>query len=387
MKKIFRGAVLNPISEKKCDFFEDGAVLLDRKVSEIGNFSNLYSKYGEDCEVIETHALILPPFTDIHLHWVQNKVKGSFGGALLPWLQKHIWPEEAKFKDREYTHKMIDKFYDELLKNGTKNAMIYSSVHKEATEIAMKKGEGLGNFVVGNVLMDQNSPDYLQKSTNEEIEIVEYFAEKYGAKYVVTPRFAPTCTFELMKHVSEIAKKNDCFIQTHLSENIDEIAWVSQLFPEQKSYTEVYEKAGILGEKTILGHCIHLSDKEWEILAKSGAVIAHCPTSNIALKSGTMPVEKLWEYKIPYALGTDIGAGPKLSMIDVMRAYLEVHGNKVTAVDALYRATLAGAKIMQIKEQTDILIATGVDIKETAEETIKELINSYKKNTLKLRFA
>lgn len=350
--KLLRGTILNPKSAKKCDFYRDGGLFIENeKIVDIGEFRNLEKKY-KNVKVVNTKGVILPAFTDIHLHWVQNRVKGSFGGALLPWLKDHIWPEEAKFKDGKYAKKMANVFYKELLENGTKNAVIYSSVHKEATEIAIEMGLSKGNFIIGNVLMDQNSPDYLQMSTEEEIKIVKYFAKKYGPKYAITPRFAPTCSMELMKEVSKIAKEYGCFVQTHLSENLDEIAWVKQLFPEQKSYTEVYEKAGLLGKRTILGHCIHLSDKEYEILAKTGTKVAHCPTSNIALGSGTMNVKKMNEYKIPFALATDIGAGPKLSMIDVMESYIKVHKGSVTVVDALYRATLAGAEIMGISKMT-----------------------------------
>ena len=423
--KIYRGTIINPLNSKKCEFFVDGGLVVDSgsdlgmsgvgwsggasgsgssgagrgtnssgasadscgKIVEIGDFKKIFKKYARRSElsakkpekklgknhivgdvVVDTGGVILPAFTDVHLHWVQNRVKGSFHEVILHWLRDHIWPEEAKFKNTKYAEKMVDGFYKELLKNGTKNAMIYSSVHKEATEIAIKKGLKFGNFIIGNVLMDQHSPANLQMTTKDEIKLVEYFAKKYGKKYAVTPRFAPTCSMTLMKKVAQMAKKHGCYVQTHLSEHLAEVHLVQLLFSEQKSYTEVYEKAGLLGEKTILGHCIHMKENEWKILKKSGAAVAHCPTSNMALGSGRMPVEKLLKYKIPYALATDIGAGPHLSMIDVMREYVFVHSKarelsktmangtnysglripKITAIDALYRATLAGAQLMQI---------------------------------------
>lgn len=378
--EIYRGTIINPLSSKKCEFFLDGGLVVSGgKIVDLGEFGKISKKYlqrarlsnskrknnrNDGVRIVVTGGIILPAFTDVHLHWVQNRVKGMFGGKLMTWLKDHIWPEEAKFNNKKYAEKMADEFYKELLKNGTKNAVIYSSVHKEATEIAIKKGLKHGNFIIGNVLMDTNSPANLQMNTGNEIKLVEYFAKKYGSKsahgckYAITPRFAPTCTMDLMKKVSAIAKKYDCFVQTHLSENLEELALVSRLFSEQKSYTGVYKKAGLLGRKTILGHCIHITDKEWKILKKSGAWVAHCPTSNTALNSGRMPVEKLLKYKIPYALATDIGASPHLSMIDVMREYVRVHqaqslrelspAPRITAVDALYRATLAGAQLMQI---------------------------------------
>lgn len=348
-RMIYRGIVLNPQSSTKCDFYTDGCVVVkNKRIFDVGNFAQIAKKFKGE-KIINTNSVIIPVFTDIHLHWVQNRVKGSFGGTLLPWLKNHIWPEEAKFADKKYTDLMVGKFYRELLANGTKNAVIYSSIHKYATEKAISEGKKFGNFMIGNVLMDQNSPKHLEMETNEEIKLVKFLAKKYREKYVITPRFAPTCSMRLMKNVAKIAQKYGCFIQTHLSESKSEIAWVKALFPDQKSYTNVYYEAGLLGGKTILGHCVHLSEKELKILKKTKINIAHCPTSNIALKSGRMPVEKILKYKIPFALATDIGAGPKLSMLDVMKAYLKIHKSKlVTPVDALYRATLAGAEIMGI---------------------------------------
>jgi guanine deaminase len=368
---ILRGEIINPQNSKKYNFYKDGGLFISNgKVKDIGNFVSIKRKYKDE-KIIETDGTILPGFCDVHLHWVQNRVKGNFSGnELLPWLKKYIWKEEAKFKDKKYTEKMLEIFYKELDTNGIKHGMIYSSVHEHAAEMAIEEGIKCGDFFIGNVLMNQNSPKDLQIDTDEEIKIVEKLAKKYGRYYVVTPRFAPTCSMKLMKKIAEIAKKYGCLIQTHLAENKDEIAWVEELFPEQKSYTEIYEEAGLLGKKTILGHAIHLSDKEFKILKKTGTAIAHCPTSNIALNSGRMMVEKLIKYKIPYALGTDIGAGPSLSMLDVMQTYIKVHNDarkeqlirglnkdeleipEITFEDALYRATLAGAEIMGIDKFT-----------------------------------
>lgn len=348
---IYRGLILNPQNSKKCYLYADGGLVVrDKKVIDVGDFSKVKKKYSSE-KIIDTKSVIIPAFTDIHLHWVQNRVKGSFSGTLLPWLKKHIWPEESKFENKKYTDKMAKQFFKELAQNGTRNAIIYSSIHKYSTEKSIQDGKKNGNFIIGNVLMDQNSPDYLTVSTKDSLKLVEALAKKYGKSYAITPRFAPTCSMELMKKVAAIAKKYSCFIQTHLSENKSELSWVQALFPVQKNYTDVYFKAGLLGKRTVLGHCIHLSNDELKILKKTGSKIAHCPTSNIALKSGTMPIEKVLKYKIPFALATDIGAGPKLSMIDVMKAYLKVHKSKsVTAVDALYRATLSGAEIMEISK-------------------------------------
>lgn len=202
----------------------------DGKIICIGEFIKIQKKYLKE-KIVDTKSVIIPAFTDIHLHWVQNRVKGTFGGTLLPWLKKHIWPEESKFANKKYTDKMAAKFFKELAENGTRNAIIYSSIHKYSTEKAIIDGKKNGNFIIGNVLMDQNSPDYLIVSTKEEIKLVESLAKKYKNAYAITPRFAPTCSMELMKKVASIAKRYGCFIQTHLSENKDELSWVKALFP------------------------------------------------------------------------------------------------------------------------------------------------------------
>ncbi len=351
---LYRGKVFNPQTEKRCDYYPDGGLLVEKnKIKAIGDFKLLNKKCIQK-KVFETNGIIIPGLADIHLHWVQNRVKGLYQKELLPWLKNYIWPEEEKYQNPIYAKKMVKIFFEELAKNGTTLGFIYSSVHKKATGMALKASKKRGHFVIGNVLMDQNSPEELKQTEKEAVKISLNLAKKYGDKYALTPRFAPTCSFNLMKKGAEIAKKYNSWIQTHLAENQAEIAWVKELFPQFKSYTEVYLKAGLLGNKTILGHCIHLIKEEWQILKKNKTVIAHCPTSNEALKSGRMPIEKVLKEKIAFALGSDIGAGPYLSMLDVMRSYLDIHKNfeAITPVEALYRATLASAKIMQKEKIT-----------------------------------
>ncbi|MBU1151820.1 amidohydrolase family protein [Patescibacteria group bacterium] len=345
---MWRGKIYSPNSAVECKVFEDGGlVVADGRVVELGEAQEMLDKYK--CELKNFVGAMVPAFCDIHLHWVQNRVKGSFEGELLPWLRDGVWPEEGKFEDSEYAREVLGEFWREIEVAGTVAGGIYSSVHREATEMALEQAGDHGCFVVGNVLMDQNSPEGLEMGFEDEMKMVEDFAKRYGRRYAVTPRFAPTCTMELMKGVGQIAAEHGLVVQSHLSENLDEIAWVKELFPGIETYTEVYAEAGLLNERSIMGHCIHLSEKEWEIFAASGAVVAHCPTSNKALGSGRMPLEKLREYGIRFALGTDIGAGPGLEMEDVMREFLAVHresGVEVSFEEALYRATLAGCEIL-----------------------------------------
>jgi guanine deaminase len=358
MGKRHHGAILNPIDKNTTEFIYGGFLDVDDngRITAIG-----VDDEGNSDEASKNEGrLIIPAFVDIHTHLPQFDVRGTFSGnELLPWLKNYIWPEEAKFGDIEHVRGVSGRFYRDLIRHGTLTAGIYGTIHESAVCEMIDTIPIRGRL--GKVMMDQNSPDNLSETTEKSLKITERLCEKYGDKHVVTPRFAPSCTMAAMKKAAEIARKYDCFIQTHLSENKDEITWVKELFPEAESYTDVYLKAGLLGPKTIVGHAIHCSDKEFEILKKTGTNIAHCPTSNEALKSGTMRLDKIVEFGIPFALATDVGAGPKTSMLDVMRCFLEVHGSasngahsspNATPISALYYATLAGAQVLGYGEET-----------------------------------
>jgi len=352
MGKRYKGVILNPIDRNNAELFYNGFLDVndDGRIEEIGDLGG----------VADENFLIIPAFVDVHTHLPQFDVRGTFSGnELLPWLKDYIWPEEAKCANLDHVRDVVGRFYGDLIKHGTLTAGIYGTIHERAVSEMIDNMPIRGRL--GKVMMDQNSPENLSETTTESLEITERLCKKYGDKHVVTPRFAPSCTFESMKKAAEIAHKYDCFTQTHLSENKDEIAWVKELFPEAESYTDVYYKAGLLGLKTIVGHAVHCSDDELETLKKTGTKIAHCPTSNEALKSGIMPLDRIVEFGIPFALATDIGAGPKTSMLDVMRCFLEVHGSasngaynspNATPVSALYYATLAGAQVLGYGEET-----------------------------------
>ncbi|MBA4337084.1 guanine deaminase [bacterium] len=356
MGKRYRGAILNPINRNDIEFFQSGFLDVDDngRIEAVGDLGD--AAEGD----FEGNLLIIPAFVDIHTHLPQFDVRGTFSGnELLPWLKDYIWPEEAKCADLGHVKDIAERFYRDLIKHGTLTAGIYGTIHESAVcemiDLMPIRGR------LGKVIMDANSPENLSETTEESLEITERLCKKYGDKHVVTPRFAPSCSFESMKKAAEIAHKYDCFIQTHLSENKDEIAWVKELFPDAKNYTDVYYKAGLLGPKTIVGHAVHCDDDELETLKKTGTKIAHCPTSNEALKSGTMPLDKIIKFGIPFALATDVGAGPKTSMLDVMRCFLNVHGSghnglrnspNVSPVSALYYATLAGAEVLGYGDET-----------------------------------
>ncbi|MCD6109829.1 amidohydrolase family protein [bacterium] len=340
----YKGTILNPIDRNTVEIIHNGFL----EVDDSGRIANV----GQDNDDNDLSQVIIPAFVDTHIHLPQFDVRGTFSGnELLPWLKTYIWPEEAKYSNTDHVTDVSKRFYDDLIRHGTLTAFIYGTVYEEATREMIDLMPIRGR--VGKMIMDTNSPKALEEKTDEALKSVRKLCIDYDDRHIVTPRFAPSCTMDVMKGAAKIADDFDCYIQTHLSENEDEIAWVKKLFPNNKSYTDVYFQAGLLGPKTVVGHCVHCSDDELKILKQTGTKIAHCPTSNVALGSGTMPLDRIIEFDIPFALATDVGAGPKTSMLDVMRCFLDVHDSvNATPTSALYYATLAGAEILGYGNET-----------------------------------
>ena len=233
-------------------------------------------------------GLFLPPFYDMHFHWVQDDVREMPKTSLIEWLQQYTFPAESKFADQNYARRKAEYFWKRILGTGTVGGLCYSSLHEVALEEALHFARG--EFRIGNVLMTMNSPDFLTQSEGEASELVAKLASRHGERYVCSPRFAPTTAPSVMKASAEAAKAHGCFQQTHLDETRAEIDWVLGIyrdiegFEDVSSYTEIYDRCGMLGPKTVFGHCIHLDDLEWEMLAKSDSVIASCPTSNAPIE-------------------------------------------------------------------------------------------------------
>ncbi|MBC8384538.1 MAG: guanine deaminase [Candidatus Cloacimonetes bacterium] len=346
--KIIKTNIMNPVSPQKSEFHKDIFITLDKsKITAISkqNFNTVFDDYS--------NFLCLPGFIDTHVHLSQFNVTGRHSTDLLKWLNKYIFAEEYKSKDEIYARKIAHNFFSASLKSGTTTSVIYTAPFRKACDIAFETAKEIGvRAMIGKTMMDCNSPKFLQENTEKSFsESVELF-EKWNLKtplleYIFSPRFAPVCSSDLLKKVGDFANKNNAFIQTHLSENKNEIDWVKKLFPKCSSYTEVYEKHNILGSKTILGHAIHLVDEEFEILKNTDSKIAHCPDSNFFLKSGIFPMEKMKEKKIDFALASDVAAGTSLSMFNVMKMCIYRQDDyKVFPEEAFYYATLAGAKIL-----------------------------------------
>jgi guanine deaminase len=309
--------------------------------------------------------VILPGFVDTHVHLPQFAIMGIGTGELLTWLNTYTYPEEARFATPEYATTISEHFFDAMLANGTTTAAIYCSVHEKATDIAFAtaRDKGIRAFI-GKVMMDRNSPPALQEQTDHSIAASVRLFEKWdGAeggrlRYVFTPRYAAACSMTLMKRVGDIARDRGAFVQSHLSENQDEVEWVRKLFPDAASYTAVYDAAGMLNERCIMAHCIHLADDEIDLLQRTQTRVAFCPYSNRTLRSGTMAYTRLRGADLTIGLGTDIAGGPSLSMIEQMYEAMKAGG--IAFDEALYLATLGGAKALGVADHAGSL-APGKD--------------------------
>jgi guanine deaminase len=366
--KFYIATILNPQDDHKCDFYAHGLLVTegsDKKatIKDILPLEKGVKKYHSLMTPKNTtdfgHSVIMPGFYDMHFHWVQDDVREMPKDSLLGWLEKYTFPTEMKFKDKKYAHMRAELFFDKLVQHGTIGGACYSSIHEHAVDAAMKRAKG--NFVIGNVLMNMNSPEELTQSEEASLKLTKKLIDKHGTKHCFTPRFAITTTPKVMREGSAMADKAKCFKQTHLSETPQEIDFVLSIyrklpgFEKVSSYTEIYQKTGMLGERSLMGHGIHLSQKELDVLRKTKTSVIHCPTSNAPLKekglgSGLFNFKQVEQSKVRWALGSDIGGGPFLSMFDVMRSFVDQHMRKghkeATYTKALYRSTLAGAEIL-----------------------------------------
>ena len=309
-------------------------------------------------------CLVSPGFIDTHMHLPQFDLIGAHGMALLDWLDRVTFPNEARWADADYAADMTERVIDQLLSVGTTSFAAYATVHHEATRRALGCCARRGlRAVVGQVLIDQEAPDSMLRDTGECIAETETLLNEWPSRpeqraegnrvsTAVTPRFAITCSEGLLKAAGELARQHDAYIQTHLAEMRPELEAVARLHGGP-DYTTVYYKAGLLTPRTLLGHCIYLSDAERALLAETGSVAAHCPTANSFLRSGTMDRKQLLDAGVSLSLGSDIGGGYERSMVRVARAMIEATfycGSGDVAVpkaaEAWWQATAGNADAM-----------------------------------------
>jgi guanine deaminase len=368
--QVYRGRIFTPVADpfangidRSYRYFEDGflAVSDDGRIHDLG-------EYREGIEGTITHlgddVLLAPGFIDTHLHAPQLEMIGSYGGHLLEWLNRYTFPTERKFEDPQHARRVATAFYDELLRNGTLCALVFSTIHREATEIFFEEAERRGfRGLIGKTMMDRHAPEYLldrsaQQSYDESRALLETWHGRGLLRYAITPRFAPTSTPELLEAAGALKREfRDAWVHTHISENRNEVRWVQELFPEAE-YADVYDHYGLLDEKSVLAHGVWLTAEELDLLSRRGARISHCPNSNLFLGSGLFPLHRVLEAGVVVGLGSDIGAGTTPSFFNAMAdAYKvqQVQGVSLSPFHLWYLATLGGARALSLDGETGSL--------------------------------
>ena len=343
------------------EYIADGALVVDDVtgcVVEYGHSETILSKYvnEEGAPAVKVHdyrdKLIMPGFIDTHVHYPQIDMIAAYGEQLLDWLNNYTFVTEANFGDPKVAHDTANFFLRQLLANGTTSAMVFATSHPLSAEAFFAESHRLNTrMITGNVLMDKNAPAQLcvpaEQSIRDTQDIIDNWHERGRQHVAITPRFAITSSPEQLRLAGELyASYDSVYLQTHLAENRDEVAFVQQLYPNHKGYLDVYDDMGLLGRRTTLAHGIYLETPEYERLRATGTQISHCPTSNLFLGSGLFDLPKTLSYT-GVSIATDVGAGTSLSMLTTLsEAYKvqQLQGNQLSAHQGLYQITLGNAQ-------------------------------------------
>lgn len=339
--RIIKGNILHTPTMERFEVYAAGYMIIeDGKIS--GLYDNsLPEQYAAHPVDDYGDRLIIPPFCDVHLHAPQfNNVGLGMDMQLLEWLNAYTFPEEARFKATDYAENVYKRLINRLYEVGSLNFVAFGSIYTQTDLKLMELVEASGlRALVGKVNMDRNSPDFYvedsEQSFKETVEYIEKSSDFKNVAPIITPRFVPSCSKELMKRLGALADKYDLFIQSHLNENRNEIAWVSELFPEYDSYLDIYDKLGLLRDrKTVMAHCIWMTDRDIRTMADRQIMAAHCPFSNADLASGIAPVAKLLQSKVPVGLASDISGGHELYMPKVIAMTAELAKLNMCHVDS-----------------------------------------------------
>ncbi len=343
-------------------YVEDGLLITQNgKIQWFGTWQEGQHQLSADTQVEHyPEQLIIPGFIDTHIHFPQTEMVGAYGEQLLEWLNTYTFPTEIQFKDADYSAKIAQFFIQELLKNGTTTALVFCTVHSESVNALFEAATAQNmRLIAGKVLMDRHAPEALMDTADTAYSESKALIEKWHGNgrnlYAITPRFAPTSTSEQLEKAGQLkAEYPDVYVHTHLSENKNEVAWVKELFPERQGYLDVYDHYGLTGSKSVFAHCVHLEEDEWQCMHKTDSAIAFCPTSNLFLGSGLFPLKKAWQAGVKVGLGTDIGAGTSFNQLQTLNEAYKVQqlqGDKLSAFESLYHATIGGAKALSLDDK------------------------------------
>ena len=364
MKKdlfALKGTICYSKNQKELIFAENSYAVCENGLC-AGVFSQLPEEYKDIPVKDMSDRLIIPGFTDLHLHAPQYAYRGTgMDLELLDWLNTITFPQEAKYADLSYAQKAYSIFVDDLKHSFTTRACIFATLHRPATELLMDMLEESGlATMVGKVNMDRNgAPELQEESAQASAQDTRQWLKEIKGRYdhtypILTPRFTPSCTDELMTELGKIQREYHLPVQSHLSENFGEIAWVKELCPTSRFYGDAYDMFGLFGGvcPTIMAHCVHSTDEEIQMIKDQGVYIAHCPESNTDIASGIAPVRRYLDMGLHVGLGTDVAGGFSLSMFRAMADAIQVSKLRwrlmdqtqapVTLEEAFYMATIGG---------------------------------------------
>ncbi|MFW2588216.1 guanine deaminase [Sagittula sp. SSi028] len=328
----------------------------DGKITDIGAADQLRAAHPD--AVVHDHGakLLAPGFVDAHAHYPQTGMIASWGKRLIDWLNTYTFPEESRFHDPAYAAEIAGRYLDLLIAHGTTTVCSFCTIHPTSVEALFTAAEARNMRVfAGKTCMDRNAPDSLrdtaQSAHDDSKALLQAWHGRGRASYVITPRFSPTSTPEQLIALGQLwAEHPDCLMQTHLSEQTDEIQWVQSLFPQARDYLDTYEAHGLLGQNGLYGHAIHLTERERARLSEVGAALVHCPTSNTFIGSGLFDMDGLTRAGHTVGLATDTGGGSSFSMLRSMAAAYEIgqlRGRALHPAELLWLATEGSATALR----------------------------------------
>jgi guanine deaminase len=357
-------------------YHRDGLLVIeDGRIAKASDAQALLSELPPGTPVDEyPDCLIMPGLIDTHIHYPQTQVIASYGAQLLEWLQKYTFVEEEKFGDPAHAAAIARFFLDELLRNGTTTAAVYCTVHPASVEAFFAESERRNTrMIAGKVMMDRAAPaaltDTAERGYRDSKALLQAWHGRGRQLYAISPRFAVTSSEAQLQVAGTLLREHPgAYLQTHLAENHEEIATVRKLFPNAKSYTDVYDRCGLLGPRSIFGHCLHLADEELQRLSDTRSVAAFCPTSNLFIGSGLFDLARLRDPARPVrvSLATDVGGGTSYSMLrTAAEAYkvLQLQGQNLPALDAFYMMTLGNVRALGLEAEIGSLrVGSAADV-------------------------
>jgi guanine deaminase len=346
------------------------AVLIENgRVTATGSRANMRAQAPKAQIHDHTNALICAGFIDAHVHYPQTAMIASWGKRLIDWLNTYTFPEEMRFADPDYAALIANRYLDLTLSNGTTTACSFATIHPASVDAFFTAAKARGQrMIAGKTCMDRNAPEGLQDTAQSAYDDSKMLLEKWHGidrlSYAITPRFSPTSTPGQLEALGALwAEHPDCLMQTHLSEQTDEIAWVKSLYPTARDYLDTYEMHGLLGERGLYGHAIHLEPRERDRLAEVNAALIHCPTSNTFIGSGLFDMAGLTARGHRIGLATDTGGGSSFSMLRTMAAAYEIgqlNGTPLHPSQLLYLATAGSADALHLGDKIGN-IASGME--------------------------